>query len=63
MTIANNVLYIYRDGFVIAQPTEKTRRYKVYPCKRLPPDCGKIVSTIFATKQQADDWLGIFNVH
>jgi hypothetical protein len=63
MSIPNNVLYIHRAGFVIAQPSKKSRQYQVYACKKLPENCGKIVSTIFDTRRQAHDWLGVFNVH
>ena len=62
MKIPNNVLYIHRNGFVIARP-RPAKPFQVFACKRLPEGCDKIVPTIFDTKQQADDWLGVFNVH
>ena len=62
MKIPNNVLYINRDGYVIAK-AKPAKPYRVFACKRLPEHCDKILPTVFDTKQQADDWLGVFNVH
>ena len=57
-----NVIYLNRAGYVLARPNRK-KPYYPYRAAHIPDNCPDVLPTIFDTRQQALDWMGIFNIH
>ncbi len=57
----SNVIYVNKEGYVIARINRK-HPYIVYRAKYLPDKCADVISSIFDTRLQAEDWKGVFNV-